>query len=453
MKYIFISLLAFIFTIPVKAQLIVTSGASFTSTAGTYMVMDNMGMEYYSTPNALLCTFKFTGNADANLKATWPIPFTNIELNKTNNAKLVLLDEISAGGTVQFNSGLIDLHGSILNLGGTGTLVNENETNHIIETGQVGGYVVTAYPINAPNAVNPGNIGAVITSSANLGLVTIKRGQQVLTGTGLTGSIKRDYVISTANNNALNASLSLSYFNAELNAMDENLLTQFKSTDSIAYTDMNFSVRDAAVNFVKQVNYNNLDGIYTLSSYSGGPLPVTITDFTAQCKNNFIQLSWKTQTEQNSDRFDIQRSIDGSGWQKIGSVKAAGNSSNTLLYNFADHSLNAATYFYRLAEYDADNKFIYSSILKSGCGSSSLFSVSPNPVSDIAKVMIGASTNGKGTLILYNTSGQKIMSQSIVFNTGTNQYPVNMAGLPQGNYNLLFVREHAAEQIVSIIKL
>ena len=436
-----------------KAQMIVMPGAAITSTAGSYVVMDNIGMEYYTTPSPLLCTFKFTGNAGASLKATLPIPFTNIEINKTNNAKLVLLDEISAGGTVKFTSGFIDLHGSILNLGGTGLLLNENETNRIIETGQIGGYVVSSYPINAPNNINPGNIGATITASTNLGLVTVKRGQQVKVGTGLNNSIRRNYIIQAANNNALNASLSLQYFDAELNGLDENFLTQFKSTDSVAYVNMNFTTRDAASNFVMKDNYNSLDGLYTLSGNSGGPLPVTITHFTAQCASNAIQLKWQTAAEQNADRFDIQRSRDGLTWQKIGVVPAAGNSSTSLFYYFDDNSVGSGSDFYRLAEYDLDGKITYSSIVKANCEISGLFSVIPNPLKDMAKAIVSTTIAGKASLILLNAAGQQLILKPIMLTAGTNQFEIDMSAYAAGNYNLLLLRKGMSQQVIKLIRL
>jgi len=50
-------------------------------------------------------------------------------------------------------------------------------------------------------------------------------------------------------------------------------------------------------------------------------------NFTASLQKNAALLKWSTAFEQNSDRFEIEKSIDGSNWNKIGTVRAAGNSS------------------------------------------------------------------------------------------------------------------------------
>lgn len=434
-----------------KAQLILTPGVTLTGNAGTYIVLNNMSMQHNAATALLHPTFKFTGNADVLINSQTIPAFTNIEIAKFVTAKVVLGNEISVFGNIVFTSGFLDLRGSIVNLGSTGLLLNEKETSRIVETVSPGGYTVSSQNINAPNAFNPGNLGAEITSSANLGLVTIKREEQQKTGNGLARSILRSYDINAANNTALNATLSLHYFDAELNGLDEQLLRQFRTTSGTNYSNMSFTSNDWAANYVLKNNYATINALYTLST-DAGALPVTLSGFTAQCKTNFIQLSWKTQQEQNSDRFDIQRSDDGTAWEKIGSIKAAGNSSNTLSYQYDDHTLNTASAYYRLAQYDKDGKFTYSIVVKAGCGWSTEFKVMPNPVADIAKVLIGSKTNSKGTIILYNAAGQQVMQQDITLTTGTNQYQLNMSALAKGTYTLMFVQAGAIIETTKIIK-
>ncbi len=66
------------------------------------------------------------------------------------------------------------------------------------------------------------------------------------------------------------------------------------------------------------------------------PLPVTITKFTVTLSDGKALLEWQTATEQNSRDFTIQYSNDASSWEAIGKVKAAGNSSHTVNYQFLD---------------------------------------------------------------------------------------------------------------------
>lgn len=56
------------------------------------------------------------------------------------------------------------------------------------------------------------------------------------------------------------------------------------------------------------------------------PLPVTLARFDAVKEGSTALLSWSTTEETNSDRFEVERSINGKVWQKIATVKAQGES-------------------------------------------------------------------------------------------------------------------------------
>ena len=65
---------------------------------------------------------------------------------------------------------------------------------------------------------------------------------------------------------------------------------------------------------------------------------------------------WSTATEINTDYFIIERTTDGVYFDEVGFVKAAGNSFQTINYEFEDHSpLNGISY-YRLKQYDLDGQ-------------------------------------------------------------------------------------------------
>ena len=72
--------------------------------------------------------------------------------------------------------GCLNLNGFNADLGTTGRLDAENENSRI--TGTNGGEVFFSTELNAPAGANPGNLGAIITSTQNLGNVLIKRGHR-----------------------------------------------------------------------------------------------------------------------------------------------------------------------------------------------------------------------------------------------------------------------------------
>ncbi|MEO6229525.1 MAG: T9SS type A sorting domain-containing protein [Ferruginibacter sp.] len=434
-------------------QLQVTGNTDFITTGNVHLVLADM--DFYSTGamNVKGSTFHFTGSQNTNVGQGLDFfTFDNISVEKTTGKKIHLGATINVDGQVHFISGNIDLDDKYLHLGSTGSLIGESEISRATSSNY--GLITANAVLNAPNAVNIGNLGAVITSAVNIGLVSITRMHNAIDIPATGGqSIFRSYEISPTINTNLNATLTFKYFDAELNGLNENNLVQFKRGNNFQFSDQGSTTRDAVNNNITKTGYSSFDK-FTLANSSQGPLPVKIVGFSAQCqcKGSCIQLSWKTEMEQNSDRFDIQRSPNGTNWKKIGSVKAAGNSNTILSYQYNDQTLNAPSAYYRLAAYDLDNKLTYSPIVKAGCGQSAEFKVIPNPVTDIAKVTIGGNANSKGNIVLYNASGQQVMQQAITITSGINQYQVNMAALTKGIYTLVIVRPGEANETTKIIK-
>jgi hypothetical protein len=113
--------------------------------------------------------------------------------------------------------------------------------------------------------------------------------------------------------------------------------------------------------------FQNINGVCTL------PLPIVITYFNGQSQTvngvKQFKLNWQTATEQNSLRFDVMRSNDGSNWYKIGQVAAAGNSSQLINYSFTDATYMPGYNYYRLSLVDIDNTCDVSTVVWGKCDS------------------------------------------------------------------------------------
>lgn len=71
-------------------------------------------------------------------------------------------------------------------------------------------------------------------------------------------------------------------------------------------------------------------------------------------------LEWSTSLELNSERFIIQRSLDGIVYEDIGRVDAAGLSNQETPYHFMDIGINDEKAYYRLKQVDDDGTASYS---------------------------------------------------------------------------------------------
>lgn len=85
------------------------------------------------------------------------------------------------------------------------------------------------------------------------------------------------------------------------------------------------------------------------------PLPVTYGYFQVDYVLNDAVIKWSTLTEENNDRFEIQRSIDAVHFTSLGSVNGAPNSSTPIQYQYLDQTpITDQVVYYRLVQYDFD---------------------------------------------------------------------------------------------------
>jgi hypothetical protein len=189
---------------------------------------------------------------------------------------VLLNGDIIIEGTLTMMSGNLQLKNHTLDL--AGIITGESNQSHI--TGVTGGVVRTTAYLNAPQALNPGNIGVELTSAANLGQTVITRGhlQQQLPDGG-TG-IQRFFVITPTNNIPLNATLRFYYLDTELAGIDENALTLWSGADVGGYWLLTGKDSSNAVS-----NYVVKSGLDHFNSYTLAP---GTTDQMLRVSNNVI---------------------------------------------------------------------------------------------------------------------------------------------------------------------
>ncbi len=166
------------------------------------------------------------------------------------------------------------------------------------------------------------------------------------------------------------------------------------------------------------------------------PLPVELLYFEGQADAKGHLLLWETASEDNSDYFEVERSVDGRGFEAIGKVAAAGYSTAPLAYQQYDYQPAKGTNYYRLRQVDLDGSFNYSEIIalenKEQPATISLF---PNPTRGLVNVEI-LDQRGTMTARLYNHLGQAIQQYSLDLSGNRSVLPVDLSALAKGVYYL-----------------
>jgi len=85
---------------------------------------------------------------------------------------------------------------------------------------------------------------------------------------------------------------------------------------------------------------------------TGSSLPVTLLSFTAKPDGNRVQLAWTTTSEQNADRFIVERSPDLTEFTRVGELPAKGTTDQRQDYGMTDPNPTPGINYYRLKQRD-----------------------------------------------------------------------------------------------------
>lgn len=192
-----------------------------------------------------------------------------------------------------------------------------------------------------------------------------------------------------------------------------------------------------------------------------GILPVSLIDFNGFYKNDGkVELTWVTNFEQNSDRFEIERSFDGLAWEKVGTKKAQGVSSIKKSYSLTDDAgRNTAIkkdLYYRLKQIDLDSRSAYSRILivrVYNTQSIKMISVTPNPAKNDIAVNIQLNESSFIVMKVINSSGTEVMKKSIKAGAGSGSYILEgTSKLQRGLYVLEVIINSKERMVIKLMK-
>lgn len=180
------------------------------------------------------------------------------------------------------------------------------------------------------------------------------------------------------------------------------------------------------------------DGIGVISS-TVAVLPLRLIAFNAAQHPAGVLLNWKTQMEENVSHFEIEKSVTGSGFEKLGTVKASGGLQTTQNYSLVDPKIPAVTTYYRLKMVDLDGKYTISNtiVVKAANTTGVSVDVYPNPVTSSATVYVKSDITGTATLRVMNMQGATLMMQNAGVSRGENAISLNkLPSLSAGVYSL-----------------
>jgi hypothetical protein len=324
----------------------------------------------------------FNGNALQTITCPPVQDFKNLTINNSSAPELGvrLSNNIVVSQQMDFMNGLLDLNGNTLALGSSTTdaIINANGTSYILSwDGADNGTVIHRVNTTGNDYVFPiGDLDEYTPFTVNLTSATLNNATLTakLIGTAhpavFTSTIYlgRYWKIEPIGITDPLYNVSYTYAGSDIFGGDEFLFPYKYNAggwQSCLGSMSNAMIGNGGVNTsTKTLTWT---GITTFSEFTGvgngNPLPIELLDFTAEAMGSEVHLAWTTLSEINNSYFTVERSTDGTNFEKVTDKPGAGNSNLMRKYDAVDQNPYTGVSYYRLKQTDFNGDFSYSDMV------------------------------------------------------------------------------------------
>lgn len=191
---------------------------------------------------------------------------------------------------------------------------------------------------------------------------------------------------------------------------------------------------------------NNSSRFITIASINQPtPLPVEIIDYKANYdkERDQVALNWTTLSENNTDYFTIEVSVDMENWRILDQISAAGNSVEQLDYATTDQNPNYGVNYYRLKAFDTDGNMKYEEVRSVSINQSEDMLVYPNPTNGI--VNISLLSEAETEIKVVDNLG-RLINVPVITND-SKMFTLDFSQLAQGSYNIQLMIDNKMKSV------
>ena len=253
--------------------------------------------------------------------------------------------------------------------------------------------------------------------------------------------------------------------NSVLNNIFISGTTSFSSIDTnnsvamaqVDYTNVNtFNLRVGVVGRVSSSTTRQSSFYFKPFSSMNLVLPVKLIDLKAEAQDEVNTISWKTTSEENANRFEVYKSLDGVNFTLAGEVAAAGFSQSLQSYNFSDASMSEnVTVFYRLKLIDNDGSSSWTKILSiaaTNAETTKVQSVYPNPTNGVLNINFSQLSDNAFTVQVIDAFGKVFQEVNSDDLNGMSTVSFDLTELNTGIYFVKVSGDCAQTQLTKFIK-
>lgn len=251
-----------------------------------------------------------------------------------------------------------------------------------------------------------------------------------VTPTGTATSPTYSQTISKANLNLSNGPITFKFFGTYISE------SAYRSNESFGDNFAGYRLLQPAADVAW--NPYTVTGYFT---YSSTTLPVKVVDLKAVKNKEGVQVNWTVANESNIDEYEVQRSLNGTQFSTIGTIKAK-NSAATSTYSYTDANATKGTNYYRLSVVEKGKKELSKVVsIKNTVDKNSFIATA---LGNAITVKLTGIEAGTYRLSVMNTSGQMLQSLTIQHDGADVTKQVDMKGsISKGVYRVTLQGENA----------
>lgn len=386
-------------------------GGAITGGAKTMRILSEYTGSYTT---ATPCAGNYGEYEDYKINLT-PLPQSVGQITLGNNLQI--------GGTLSLTQGLIVTGSNILTMAAGSTTTGAGTTSYVNGLVRKVGNTAYSFPVGNSDYYAPISISAPATSTDHFTASYI-RANPLTTynnssfGGDINGISATEYWMLDRTGGTSGLAVTLSWNNTRSSAVAAAGGARVAKWDGSAWANGGNTTRSGnSTAGTVTSGFITSFSPFTIGTSSNITLPVTLINFTAKQVDQTAVLNWQTATEINNSHFEIERSIDGNSWEKIGEVKGNGTTNSVSSYQFTDAQPQNGTNYYRLKQIDLDLKSVYSPVKIISFNNNKGLTVYPNPFKETITIDAGKDVLGKIRIVdnagrvVYEANNKKTRDQ------------------------------------------